>query len=181
MRDGERANNTGQNTGNGKTNVKGTENNQLSPQKPKGTEKGADLNKDVYELDEKIFPAGPYYNVKAARLAQAEEEIVVGEAAHEKRKEAGFMLSGDKRILQAQMRYRMDRAMCISASFDPANLICSGCKERGPHSVVGSPDGDPVVMVVTDQNFPAVMFSRDENPCIAVVRVEDGTTKEIAS
>jgi hypothetical protein len=73
----------------------------------------------------------------------------------------------------------MDRAMTISASFDPANLICSGCKERGPHSVVGSPDGDPVVMVVTDQNFPAVMFSRDENPCIAVVRVEDGSTKEI--
>jgi len=124
----------------------------------------------VYELDERIFPPGPYYNVKAARLAQAVEEIVVGEAAHEKRKEAGFTLAGDKRILQAHMRYRMDRAMTISASFDPANLIFSGCKERGPHSVVGSPDGDPVVMVVTDQNFPAVMFSSDENPCIAVVR-----------
>ena len=78
MRDGERVANTGQNTGNGKANAKGTENNQFSPQKPKGTEKGADLNKDVYELDERLFPAGPYYNVKAARLAQAEEEIVVG-------------------------------------------------------------------------------------------------------
>jgi hypothetical protein len=126
-----------------------------------------------------FFPSGPYYNVKAARLAQAEEEIVVGEAVHEKRKGVGFTLAGDKRILQAQMRYRMDRAMSISASFDLANLICSGCKERGPHSVVGSLDGDPVVMVVTDQNIPAVMFSRDGNPCIAVVRVEDGTTKEI--
>jgi hypothetical protein len=120
MRDEERVANTGQNTGNGKANTKGTENNQFSPQKPKGTEKGADLHKDVYELDERIFPAGPYYNVKAARLAQAVEEIVVGEAAHEKRKEAGFTLAGDKRILQAHMRYKMDRAMTISASFDPA-------------------------------------------------------------
>jgi hypothetical protein len=34
-------------------------------------------------------------------------------------------------------------------------------------------------MAVTDQNFPAVMFSRDSRSCIAVVRVEDGTTKEI--
>jgi hypothetical protein len=112
-------------------------------------------------------------------MAQAEVEHVVGVAVNEKRKEAGFTVAGDKRILQAHMRFRMDRAMCISASFDPANLICTGCKERGPHSVVGSPDGEPVVMAVTDQNFPAVMYSKDSRSCIAVVRVEDGTTKEI--
>ncbi len=120
----------------------GTEKNQQIPQLPKGTEKGAEtLQRDVFVLDDDLFPAGPYYNVRAARAAQAEEEIVVGKASHEKRKEAGFTLSGDRRILQAKMRYRMDKGLCISVSFDPSNMMCTGCKERGPHSVAGREGG----------------------------------------
>jgi hypothetical protein len=69
--------------------------------------------------------------------------------------------------------------MVISCSFDPSNMFCTGCKTRGPHSVVGSEEGDPVVLVFTDQNFPAVLFSQDERACIGVVRVEGGTIKEI--
>jgi hypothetical protein len=65
---------------------------------PKGTDKGADYYKqDVYELDENLFPAGPYFN---ARAAHTEEEIVVGASLHPKRKEAGFTLAGDTRILK---------------------------------------------------------------------------------
>ncbi len=94
--------------------------------------------------------------MKAAREAQADEEHVVGEAGHQKRKEAGFTLAGDKKIRQAKMRVRMDRAMCISASFDPANLICTGCKERGPRLVVGSPDGKPVVIVHCKDKMPKI-------------------------
>jgi hypothetical protein len=110
---------------------------------PKGTEKGTDYyQRDVYELDENIFWAGPYFNVQAVREANTEEEIVVGTAQHPKRKEKGFTLAGDSRILQAKIRYRLDRGMVISYSFDPGNLFCTGCKARGPHSVVGSKGGD---------------------------------------
>ncbi len=133
----------------------------------------------MYTLDDDIFPAGPYFNVRAAKVARAEEEIVVGEAAHDKRKEAGFTLSGDRRVLQAKMRYRMDRGMCISASFDPSNMICTGCKSRGAHSVIGSETGEPVVLIVTDQNFPAVLYSADEGQCIGIVRLEDGSIRDI--
>jgi hypothetical protein len=147
---------------------------------PKGTEKGPDYyQRDVFELDENMFRAGPYFNVQAVREGRAEEEIVVGTAQHSKRKEADFTLTGDNRIMQAKMRFRMDRGMVISCSFDPGNLFCTGCKARGPHSVVGSEDSDPVCLVFTDQNFPAVLFSQDERPCIGVVRVEGGTIKEI--
>jgi hypothetical protein len=98
MRDGERTQNTGHDAGNGKSNAKGMEHNTIpTPHLPNGKEKGADLNKDVYDLDENLFPAGPYYNVRAARMAQAEVEHVVGVAVNEKRKEAGFTLAGDKR------------------------------------------------------------------------------------
>ena len=147
---------------------------------PKETEKGSDYyQRDVYELDESMFRAGPYFNVQAVREGKAEEEIVVGTAQHPKRKEVGFTLAGDTRILQAKMRFRMDRGMFISCSFDPGNLFCMGCKARGPHSEVGSEEGDPVVLVFTNQNFPAVLFSLDERACIGVVRVEGGTIKEI--
>jgi hypothetical protein len=137
------------------------------------------FRRDVYTLDDEMFPAGPYFNVRAAKAAMAEEEIVVGQASHEKRKEAGFTLSGDRRVLQAKMRYRMDRGMCISSSFDPSNMMCTGCKERGAHSVVGNENGEPVVLVVTDQNFPAVMYSADEGQCIGIMRLEDGSIRDI--
>ncbi len=34
-------------------------------------------------------------------------------------------------------------------------------KVRGKHSVVGADSGEPVVLVITDQNFPAVLYSGD--------------------
>jgi hypothetical protein len=61
---------------------------------PKGTEKGPDYyQRDVFELDENMFRAGPYFNVQAVREGRAEEEIVVGTAQHSKRKEADFALA----------------------------------------------------------------------------------------
>jgi len=35
------------------------------------------------------------------------------------------------------------------------------------------------VLVACDQNFPAVLFSEDKKPCISVMRIEDGTMREI--
>jgi hypothetical protein len=45
--------------------------------------------------------------------------------------------------------------------------------------VVGRDDGKPVVLVASDQNFPPVLFSEDEGPCIAIMRMEFGTVKEL--
>jgi hypothetical protein len=35
------------------------------------------------------------------------------------------------------MRYRMDGNVIMSLSFNPANMVCEGCKKRGKHSLVG--------------------------------------------
>jgi hypothetical protein len=67
----------------------------------------------------------------------------------------------------------------VSCSFDPATMTCSGCKERGVHSMVRGDRGEPVVLVFTDQNFPAVLYSEDKEQCIGVVRAEHGTIREI--
>ncbi len=121
----------------------------------------------------------PYYNVRAGRARMGDREMVVGEARQEKRKEAGFDLAGDGRVRQAIMRHRLDVLLNVTCSFDPVTLRCSGCKERGVHSVVRGERGEPVVLVVTDQNFPAVLYSGNKEPCIGVVRAEHGSIREI--
>jgi hypothetical protein len=105
--------------------------------------------------------------------------MVVGEVKQEKRREAGFDLAGDGRVRQTVLRHRMDVMLNVSCSFDPATMTCSGCKERGVHSMVRGDRGEPVVLVFTDQNFPAVLYSEDKEQCIGVVRAEHGTIREI--
>jgi hypothetical protein len=108
-----------------------------------------------------------------------DRELVVGEMKQETRREAGFDLAGDGRVKQAVLRHRMDVMLNVSCSFDPATLTCFGCKERGVHSMVRGDRGEPVVLVFTDQNFPAVLYSEDKEPCIGVVRAEHGSIREI--
>jgi hypothetical protein len=105
--------------------------------------------------------------------------ILVGDGKNEKRKEAGFDLGGDSRVKQTTLRHRMDTMQNITCSFNPADMTCSGCKVRGKHSVVGADSGEPVVLVITDQNFPAVLYSGDGGACIGVVRVEFGSIRDI--
>jgi hypothetical protein len=105
--------------------------------------------------------------------------MVVGEMKQEKRREEGFDLSGDGRVRQAVLCHRMDVMLNVTCSFDPATMICTGCKERGAHSMIRGDRGEPVVLVFTDQNFPAVLYSEDKEHCIGVVRAEHGSMREI--
>jgi hypothetical protein len=151
--------------------------------KPPGTAGGTATVKqippDVYTKDEFLIPAGPYYNVRAGRGMVIEDEIVMGVKATPKRLECGFDVAGDKRLKQATMRHRLDVNQNMTASFNPANMVCYGCKARGPHSVIGGEGQDPVVLVVSDQNFPPVLFSENNGACIAILRIEFGSIKEI--
>jgi hypothetical protein len=129
-----------------------------------GEEEDADMEEDepdVYVLDEDLIQAGPYYNVRAARSLMMEDEILLGDGRVGKRKEAGFNIMGEKRLEKVVWRHRLDVGMNITASFNPANMKCSGCPVRGLHSVVGREDGKPVVIVASDQNFSPVLFSKD--------------------
>jgi hypothetical protein len=96
----------------------------------------------------------------------------LGNAADEgRRKECGFDLIGDDRVKGAVMRYGMDCNVTMSLSFNPENMVCEGCKKRGKQSLVGK---DLLILVATDQNFPATLYSADNKLCIAVMRVEFG-------
>ncbi len=134
---------------------------------------------DVYEVDEGMIPAGPYYNVRASRMIALENELMLGDGRGIRRKEAGFNIRGEGRLSKVVWRHRLDDGCNITASFNPANMKCSGCLARGEHSVVGAEDGRPVVLVASDQNFPPVLFSKDNDPCVGILRIEYGTAKEL--
>jgi hypothetical protein len=134
---------------------------------------------DVYEVDEGMIPAGPYYNVKASRMIALENELLLGDGRGIKRKEAGFNIRGEGRLSKVVWRHRLDDGCNITISFNPANMRCSGCLVRGEHSVVGAEDGRPVVLVASDQNFPPVLFSKDNDACVGILRIEYGTAKEL--
>jgi hypothetical protein len=102
-----------------------------------------------------------------------------GEGERKAVEEGSFCNPNDTRLKKAVLRYRMDDCMTVSMSFDPASMICSNCQERGRHSVLNARDGGPVVFVGTDQHFPAVLPSLDQDSCISIIRIEDGNLREI--
>ncbi len=81
-------------------------------------------------------------------------------------------MKGEGRLGKVVWRHRMAEGSNITLSFNPANMKCSGCQARGIHSVVGAEDGKPVVLVASDQNFPPVLFSKDGDSCVGIMRIE---------
>ncbi len=135
--------------------------------------------KKICNEDTNMIPSGQYLNIRAGRKA-AENSCLMGNVARIKVDEVGFCNPNDNRIQKAVLRYRMDELMIVSCSFDPATMICHNCPARGKHSVLTGGDGGPVVFVLTDQNFPAIIPSMDKDSCMAIVRVENGQLKDIA-
>jgi hypothetical protein len=130
-----------------------------------------------------MIASGLYLNIRAGRKA-SDNTCVIGNAGLGEGKrmivEEGSMCNpNDTRIKKAVLRFRMDNCMTVCMSFNLADMICSNCSERGRHSVLNSSDGGPIVFVGTDQHFPAVLPSLDKDSCINIVRVEDGTLREI--
>ncbi len=134
---------------------------------------------DVYELDEDMIRAGPYYNVRTARARAMEDEVVLGDGRNKKKKEGAFNIKGEGRMGKVVWRHRLDEAQNVTLSFNPASMKCSGCQVRGTRSMVGAEDGRPVVLVASDQNFPPTLFSEDGDACIGIMQIEYGTAKEL--
>jgi hypothetical protein len=130
-----------------------------------------------------MVASGLYLNIRAGRKASDQTNVIgnagYGEGERKAVDEGSFCNPNDTRLKKAVLRFRMDDCMTVSMSFDPATMICSNCLETGRHSVLNARDGGPVVFVGTDQHFPAVLPSLDQDSCLSIVRVEDGNLREI--
>jgi hypothetical protein len=61
----------------------------------------------------------------------------------------------------------------ISASFDPAHLVCVSCKRE--HGIV---TGNPVTILFSDQNFVATV-EHENGQCLNIVRLEDASLMDL--
>ena len=97
-----------------------------------------------------------------------------------------FRNEGDSRIKIAKERNDIVKMTNQSFSFDPETFICSNCpvahpvlKARMPHKVDGTED-DRVILVLSDQNYPAVLPATTvHKKCLVIVRVENATLAEL--
>jgi hypothetical protein len=69
----------------------------------------------------------------------------------------------DFRINLAQVKCIREMRLNLSTSFELGSLKCTNCKERGEHGV---PEGDAVVFILSDQNFPPAMPSKNNCDCL---------------
>jgi len=97
--------------------------------------------------------------------------------------EGGLAVNGDARTFLAQNYHCAGMGLNVSFSVKKPSvageddLTCLACPT--PHTHVGRMnEGRPVVIVLADQNFPAVLPAADGD-CLVVVRVEDGTLGEL--
>ena len=87
----------------------------------------------------------------------------------------------DNRSQLAHLRELYDKKLNVATSFDPASLVCGNCLV-GPHHIL-HPSGknEPCCFVVSDQCFPAALPSSTAANCLAIIRVEDATIKDLVA
>jgi len=100
------------------------------------------------------------------RMEDSEEEEMVG------------FLFQDERWLRNYSIHSTNRAVNISCSMNPKTGLYYTCIGE-PHKAREGRNGEPIVLVLTDQHFPANTPAMDGGECVRVVRVEDGNFREL--
>ena len=79
-------------------------------------------------------------------------------------------------------RNTKDQHQNITSSFDPLNLSCVTCKSPH-HALTNTQDGTalPITVVMSDQALPPMLEGTDEQSCVRIVRIEDGSLHELAA
>jgi hypothetical protein len=139
------------------------------------------------ELGAKIVKAridNRYYVVRSIRSAKVVGRELNREAsrdgAEEPGGENGGFLGEDERWLRNYNIHSVEKGLNTSCSFNPRSGLCYTCLGE-PHRAWVGRDGQPVVVVLADQAFPANVPAADGGECIRVVRVEDGSLHELTN
>ena len=96
----------------------------------------------------------------------------------------GLAIEGDMRPFNVQNYHSNEKGLNVSFSIarpeaGSDSLNCLGCAVTHSFGVRMAEKGLPILVILSDQNFPAVLPS-EGGLCPVIVRVEDGTLGEIA-
>ncbi len=86
-----------------------------------------------------------------------------------------FFNKGDNRVLRSVYREDVNSLYISSLSFNPVNWKCSSCPSN--HSVLDA-KGGRCVIILCDQNFPAVLPSAEKR-CLSIIRLEHGSLDDL--
>jgi hypothetical protein len=123
-------------------------------------------------------PSKIYDAILANKKKKEKAGTIGGIASGQGPTECGsFFNKGDNRVLRSVYREDVNSLSVSSLSFNPVTWKCSSCPNN--HSVLEANNkGGRCVIVLADQNFPAVLPSA-ENRCIAIIRLESGSLDEL--
>ncbi len=91
----------------------------------------------------------------------------------------GFRQPGDERWGRNFNQFKLSKARIVSCSLDTSTGTCKTCLS-GEHEAWMSADGGPIVVVLSDQHFPANVPADGPGECLRIIRVENGTLNELA-
>ncbi len=92
----------------------------------------------------------------------------------------GCFLGDDERWFRNYNIHNVERGVNVSCSFNPRSGPCYTCLGE-PHKAWEGKEGQPVVLVLSDQCFPANVPAADGGECLRVLRVEDGSMHELTA
>jgi hypothetical protein len=92
----------------------------------------------------------------------------------------GGFLGDDERWFRNYNIHNIERVVNVSCSFNPRLGLCYTCLGE-PHKAWEGKDGQPVVLVLSDQCFPANVPAADGGECLRILRVEDGSMHELTT
>ena len=88
-----------------------------------------------------------------------------------------FYNKGDNRVLRSVYKEDVSSLSVSSMSFNPVTWKCTACPSS--HSVFeANARGGRTVILLADQNFPAVLPS-SENRCLSIIRLDQGGLDEL--
>jgi hypothetical protein len=141
---------------------------------------GADLIVEEPKGERPTFqPDGMYYAVKQVLKGAVNGFPLNKRFKDESDPDPGFRQPGDERWGRNFNQFKLSKARIVSCSLDTSTGTCKTCLS-GEHEAWMSADGGPIVVVLSDQHFPANVPADGPGECLRIIRVENGTLNELA-
>ena len=121
--------------------------------------------------------------IRQLKNAATAPRIIGGHGTARTSNYSSLVQPDDSRHKLAEQRELYDQKVNVATSFNPASLTCHNCA-GGPHQVLtaaGSSVSSPTCFVLSDQNFPPALPGNGIDNCVAVIRVEDATLRDLVS
>jgi hypothetical protein len=145
------------------------------------------VKKKTQEVEVDAVPTQTYKSILAAKINKITPPTIPGTGAASANTDCGsFYNTGDNRIRRSVYKENVATLTVSSLSFNPVTWECASCPTK--HDILGGEGasrggegggGGRTVIVMIDQNFPAVLPTATGH-CLAIMRIEHGSLRNLS-